>query len=95
MNGRCPPECWYSRRGIVPQGPECSNAVLTGRGIASRALALFLEQVPVRPLHARAASDNAGSLRVLQKAGFEIIGTEQSFAPARNTEIGETLLRLR
>jgi hypothetical protein len=52
-----------------------------GRGIASRALALFLGQVPVRPLHARAASDNAGSLRVLQKAGFEIIGTEKSFAP--------------
>jgi RimJ/RimL family protein N-acetyltransferase len=66
-----------------------------GRGIASRALALFLGQVPVRPLHARAASDNAGSLRVLQKAGFEIIGTEKSFAPARDAEIEETILRLR
>ena len=66
-----------------------------GRGIASRALALFLEQVPVRPLHARAASDNAGSLRVLQKAGFEITGTEKSFAPARDAEIEETILRLR
>ena len=43
----------------------------------------------------RAASDNAGSLRVLQKAGFEIIGTEKSFAPARGAEIGETILRLR
>ena len=61
----------------------------------ARVLALFLGQVPVRPLHARAASDNAASLRVLQKAGFEIIGTEKSFAQARNEEIEETILRLR
>lgn len=37
-----------------------------GNGIATRALALLLELVPARPLYARAASDNAGSLRVLQ-----------------------------
>jgi RimJ/RimL family protein N-acetyltransferase len=41
-----------------------------GQGIASRALALLLDMVPVRPLYARAASDNVGSLKVLQKAGF-------------------------
>src|SRR4029453_9968193 len=35
-----------------------------GRGIASRALTLLLDVVPVRPVFARAASDNAGSLRV-------------------------------
>jgi RimJ/RimL family protein N-acetyltransferase len=68
-----------------------------GRGIASRALDLLLDLlldlVPVRPLHARAASDNAGSLRVLQKAGFTIIGTENSFAPGRNSQIEETILR--
>jgi len=49
--------------------------------------------VPARPLYARAASDNAGSLRVLQKAGFHAFGTEYSFAPARNTEIEETIVR--
>jgi RimJ/RimL family protein N-acetyltransferase len=63
-------------------------------GIASRALELLLELVPTRPLHARAASDNIGSLRVLEKAGFKIIGTETSFAPARHGEIEETILRL-
>jgi RimJ/RimL family protein N-acetyltransferase len=52
-----------------------------GRGIAGRALELLVDIVPARPLHARAASDNVGSLRVLQKAGFKIIGTESSFAP--------------
>jgi RimJ/RimL family protein N-acetyltransferase len=65
-----------------------------GRGIATRALALLLELVPVRPLHARAASDNTGSLQVLQKSGFTIVGTEISFAPGRNRDIEETILRL-
>ena len=65
-----------------------------GRGIASAALGLLLQRVSVRPLHARAASDNAGSLRVLQKAGFVPVGTEVSFAPARTAEIEETILRL-
>jgi RimJ/RimL family protein N-acetyltransferase len=55
---------------------------------------LFLEVVRVRPLYARAASDNAGSLRVLEKTGFRIIGTEVSFAPARGAEIEETILQL-
>ena len=65
-----------------------------GRGIASQALELLLRLVPVRPLHARAASDNIASLRVLQKAGFTVIGTENSYAPARHREIEETILRL-
>ncbi|MGI5148038.1 GNAT family N-acetyltransferase [Plantactinospora sp. CA-294935] len=65
-----------------------------GRGIASAALALLLDLVTVRPLHARVASDNAGSLRVLRKAGFEVVGVETSFANARQAEIEETLLRL-
>jgi RimJ/RimL family protein N-acetyltransferase len=65
-----------------------------GQGIASQALALLLDIVPVRPLHARAASDNVGSLRVLQKAGFKPVGTEISYANGRNAEIEETVLRL-
>jgi hypothetical protein len=48
----------------------------------------------VRPLFARVASDNVGSLKVLQRAGFAIIGTEISFANGRNKEIEETILRL-
>jgi RimJ/RimL family protein N-acetyltransferase len=64
-----------------------------GRGIASRALELLMDLVPARPLHARAASDNAASLRVLEKAGFKIVGTENSFAPGRNATIEETILR--
>jgi RimJ/RimL family protein N-acetyltransferase len=65
-----------------------------GQGIATRALALLLDLVPARPLHARAASDNARSLRVLQKAGFNVVGTEVSFAAGRNAEIEESILQL-
>lgn len=65
-----------------------------GRGVAGRALALFLDAVTVRPLHARAAGDNLGSLKVLREAGFAVIGTETSYAPARNAEIEESVLRL-
>jgi len=62
--------------------------------VASRALALLLQEVQARPVHARAASDNLGSLRVLEKAGFRIIGTNRDFAQARKAEIEETILRL-
>ena len=65
-----------------------------GQGVASRALAAFLDMIPIRPLHARAASDNIASLKVLQRAGFRIVGTDVGYANARRTEIEETLLRL-
>ncbi|MFI5733497.1 GNAT family N-acetyltransferase [Kribbella sp. NPDC051587] len=64
-----------------------------GQGIAGQALALLIERLPAGPIHARAATDNAGSLRVLEKAGFVIIGTDTGFANARGAEIEETILR--
>lgn len=65
-----------------------------GQGVASRALAQFLQMLDVRPVYARAASDNTGSLRVLQKAGFTMIGTEVSYAPGRRTEVEEAIFCL-
>jgi RimJ/RimL family protein N-acetyltransferase len=66
-----------------------------GRGVASRALTRFLAEVTVtRPLFARAASDNAGSLAVLRKAGFREVGRETGFANGRQAEIEETVLTL-
>jgi len=65
-----------------------------GQGIATQALRLLLEEITVRPLRARAASDNVGSLRVLQKAGFRPIGTDVGFARGRAAEIEETILEL-
>lgn len=65
-----------------------------GRGIASRAVSLFIDQIRIRPLYARAASDNVASLRVLEKAGFRPAGTEMSFAAGREMQIEETIMRL-
>lgn len=65
-----------------------------GKGVASQALTQFLDVVAVRPLFARAASDNFGSLGVLRKAGFVVVGVEVSYASARGGDIEETVLRL-
>lgn len=65
-----------------------------GRGTASKALALLLELVPTRPLHARAASANAASLRVLQKNGFRITGRRISEAKPRYPVCEEAILIL-
>ena len=41
-----------------------------GKGIATTALAAFLNHVQARPLFAHVAKHNRGSLRVLEKCGF-------------------------
>lgn len=79
---------------ILP-GPEIGywlGQAFWGKGIASEAVRLFLGEVTTRPLFARAASDNVGSIRVLQKAGFKEIGREMFFANMRGQEIEETLM---
>lgn len=65
-----------------------------GRGFASRALELLLEQLPERPLWARAVDDNLGSLRVLERAGFRVVGDNVDYAPGRQTNVRELILRL-
>jgi RimJ/RimL family protein N-acetyltransferase len=65
-----------------------------GRGLATRALQEFLQVEATRPLYARAASDNAASIRVLTKCGFRIVGEGREFAHGRNEETDEVVLRL-
>ncbi len=47
-----------------------------GKGVATKALGQFVGIVTKRPLHARAARSNAGSMRVLEKCGFVLTGYE-------------------
>jgi RimJ/RimL family protein N-acetyltransferase len=54
-----------------------------GKGVASRALALFLRQEPLRPLHATAATANTASRRILEKCGFRCTGTRMGEATER------------
>jgi RimJ/RimL family protein N-acetyltransferase len=66
-----------------------------GKGIATRALQQFLTTIEVaRPLYARAASDNTGSIRVLEKCGFTRVGAGRAFAHGRGEETEEVVLRL-
>jgi RimJ/RimL family protein N-acetyltransferase len=65
-----------------------------GKGIATSALNAFLTVDRSRPLHARVASDNVASRRVLEKCGFRVVATERGFAEARSAEIEEVVLRL-
>jgi RimJ/RimL family protein N-acetyltransferase len=66
-----------------------------GKGIATSALSELLRLVTARPLHARVATSNVGSIRVLEKCGFAIVGYETSFDEAMGEQIEEALLELR
>lgn len=65
-----------------------------GMGIASRALALFLDAEPRRPLHATTAATNAASRRILERCGFRCTGTRMGEETDRFTarEIAEFVL---
>ncbi|WP_405110712.1 GNAT family N-acetyltransferase [Micromonospora sp. NBC_01405] len=65
-----------------------------GRGYATRALATLLAELPQRPVHARAAKDNAASLAVLRKCGFVVRGEDRGYANGRGAEIEEWVLEL-
>ena len=65
-----------------------------GRGLATQALSGTLHLIADRPISARAATDNIGSIRVLQKCGFKIVGENKDFANARGEDTEEFILRL-
>lgn len=63
-----------------------------GKGIATNALTLFLEELRTRPVYARVAHDNLGSIRVLEKNGFQPFGVDRAFSEARGEEVEELIL---
>lgn len=65
-----------------------------GRGLATAALEALLEMVRVRPVRARAAKDNIGSIRVLEKCGFAVTGEDHGYANARAADIEEFVFTL-
>jgi RimJ/RimL family protein N-acetyltransferase len=66
-----------------------------GRGVATKALAKFLEEIDQRPIYAHVASDNVGSRRVLEKCGFALVGEANSFSAERGEETRELIFELR
>jgi RimJ/RimL family protein N-acetyltransferase len=65
-----------------------------GKGIATRALAAFLDQIETRPLYAHVAKHNLASLRVLEKCGFRICGEELGGADDEGKPVEDWVLRL-
>ena len=65
-----------------------------GKGVATQALKKLCQKITHRPLFARAAKDNIGSIRVLQKCDFKIIGENKDFAQGRGEETEEYIFRL-
>lgn len=65
-----------------------------GRGIATRALALLLDEVAARPLHARVARHNIGSILVLERNGFRVTHHQHVPADDRFPACEEAVLRL-
>jgi RimJ/RimL family protein N-acetyltransferase len=62
-----------------------------GKGVATAALSAFLDELETRPLHAHVATHNIGSIRVLERCGFERIGPP---TPAGDDGMEELLLKL-
>jgi RimJ/RimL family protein N-acetyltransferase len=85
--------CYLARPG-EPEVTYWLGKEYWGMGIATAALRALLGVLTVRPIFARAAKDNLGSLRVLVKCGFTNIGEDSGYANARGAEIEEYLLQL-
>lgn len=65
-----------------------------GKGIATESLLQFLAELNQRPLFARVAKDNIGSMRVLEKCGFTVSGTDKGFANARGEDVEEIIYKI-
>ena len=59
-----------------------------GRGVATQALALMVDEVSVRPLYAHVVTHNVGSIRVLEKCGFRRDRVQELEAPAPTPDDG-------
>ena len=65
-----------------------------GRGVATNALTLFLSDLPARPVYAHVAAHNTGSIRVLQKCGFQRDRVQETQAPKPEDGIEEFIFVL-
>jgi len=65
-----------------------------GRGVATQALALLVDEMSIRPLFAHVEVHNAGSIRVLEKCGFRRDRVQEASAPAPDDGIEEFIFVL-
>jgi RimJ/RimL family protein N-acetyltransferase len=65
-----------------------------GQGHATEAVRLLLDEITERPISARVAQDNAGSISVLRRNGFSITGQGSGPAAGRGAVVREYVLTL-
>jgi RimJ/RimL family protein N-acetyltransferase len=65
-----------------------------GRGVATEALARFVDELSTRPLYAHVAVHNVGSIRVLEKCGFRRDRVQEAKAPAPDGGVEEFIFVL-
>jgi RimJ/RimL family protein N-acetyltransferase len=65
-----------------------------GRGVASQALAQFVEALPDRRLYGRTASTNPASGRVLEKCGFRLVRVDRDVTATNGRQVDELIMRL-
>lgn len=67
-----------------------------GQGLASKAVALWLEEFPTpdEGLYARVVKDHPASARVLEKNGFDVVEADRFFSDLRGEEVEELLYRV-
>ncbi len=65
-----------------------------GKGIATKALAAFLDHETARPLYAHVATFNVASIHVLEKCGFVMCGEAKGFPGPDGEDVDEVILRL-
>jgi len=83
----------YEQEGL-PEATYWIGRAYWGRGLATAALAAFLQEDTRRPMYGHAAKDNAASRRVMAKCGFKETGVALWYANARGAEIEEVALVL-
>lgn len=65
-----------------------------GRGVATEALRLLISHEAERPLYARAAVHNLGSIAVLTRCGFTEVSRNVDYAPGIGREVEEIVFTL-
>ena len=65
-----------------------------GRGIATQALAAFVNKVATRPLYGYVATHNVASRRVLEKCGFVVSGYDEAFVTLNGEPVAGYILKL-
>lgn len=65
-----------------------------GKGITTSAVDAFLAEYTKRPLLAHVVQDNLGSIKVLERRGFKLVGTEDVFSNSRAEVVTENVMQL-